>query len=434
MLKLQFDSKNRNLPLSDAAVQAKQTYLGRKDQFGYAQLPYLSEQLLAEIEDAKKYAAGMETFVLIGIGGSDLGARAIVNALLSQYQKQIYFCGDTTDPKSLLDLSAELDLSKTLFLVISKSGNTIEQGTSFLYFRELITTQLGKDAVTKHIMFLTDPETGTLRKLAREQGYPTMNIPSNVGGRYSVLSSVGMLPASLIGTDVSKFLAGAKDMSELINSSDSESDPALKYADWQYRDAKVGKNITVFMPYEYGLTEFARWFKQLWAESLGKKHNLQGEVVNNGTTPVQAIGPVDQHSQLQLFNEGPDDKNFTMLVATNAQRDINVPADLADLPDFEFLAGKSMHEILNGEFATTLYALQKNGRSTCTIEVPVVDEYYLGMLFYFFEQAVVYLGAMYNIDPFDQPGVEMSKNAMYGILGKEGYEKDKAEFEAFSAQ
>lgn len=411
---------NSNSALAQPAGSAREQFLTDKASLAFAQLPYQEEALLRELTEAEKYAEGMDTFVVIGIGGSDLGTRTVVNALLSNYQRRIYFAGDTTDPKQLVDLSAELDLAKTLFIVVSKSGNTVEPAAAFIYFQDLANQQLGAETAVKHFVLLTDAHSGSLRKLASDKGYPSV-VHGEVGGRYSVLSTVGMLPAHYLGLNVAEFLRGARELADQLVQSASNQDFALSYAVWLFQQAQSGKNINVLIPYAYGLTEFSMWFKQLWAESLGKN--------NSGTTPYNVVGPAFQHSTLQLFNEGPDDKMFTFITAKRARQDVNLPPDAAGLADFQFLAGRSFQEILTGEYETTSFALRKYGRQMATLEIDQLDEYNLGQLFYFFELVTLYSGYMYRVNPFDQPGVELSKNAMFGLLGKPGFEQYRDEFQ-----
>jgi len=414
---------------------AKQKFMTEKSQLAFANLPHDFENLKKELAKVDEYSKNFNTIVVIGVGGSDLGARALHRALNHQYHnqtaaKKLYFTGDTTDPESISDLVDVLDLSQTLFIVISKSGNTIEQSSAFVFFRNLVITNLGVGEELNHFVLLTDAETGTLRKIANEKGYKTLT-HGPVGGRFSVLSTVGMIPAHLIGLDVSQFLKGAQDLDLQLSSSDISNDLVMQYVATQYIYYKQGKNISVMMPYVYALADFAKWYQQLWAESLGKKLDNDGKVVFEGFTPTAALGPVDQHSQLQLYNEGPNDKFITLLVSENSRKDLRLPENFYGIEVFEFMKGRSFHDILKFALETTAFSLTRNDRPNVTITIPQIDEYHLGQLFYFFEVATAYMGYLLNINPFDQPGVELSKNAMYGVLGKEGYEEVKKEFEDY---
>lgn len=422
------------LAMKNELMRVKKSF--HDSELGFQKLPYNYDDIKNDLDKIDKLAEEMESIVVIGIGGSDLGTRAVQKALNHQYHNQVtkngkklYFAGDTTDPEAISDLLDVLNLEKTLFLVVSKSGNTIEQASVFVYVRDLYVNK--KADPTKHFVFITDPKTGTLRELSEKSGYQTISIPSDVGGRFSVLSSVGVIPAHLMGVDVEQLLKGARELDEYIYKSDWDKDSILQYVGVKYLYYKGDKKISVMMPYQYSLYEFAKWYQQLWAESLGKKLDNEGQEVYEGMTPVAAVGPVDQHSQLQLYNDGPNDKVFTFIRAEESRKDLKLPENYEGMEPFTFFKGRNFQEILNYEQETTAFALTKNGRPNTTISIPKVDAYHLGQLFYFFEVAVSYFGFLLNINTFDQPGVELSKNAMYGVLGKEGYDKEKAEFEEY---
>jgi glucose-6-phosphate isomerase len=429
-------SKDELSSVNEIMLSAKQKFL--KDDLSFKKLPYEYDNLKVDLENATKYAEGMDTIVVIGIGGSDLGARALHRAINSQYhnqlvetkkinQKKIYFSGDTTDPESISNLAEILDFEKTLFLIVSKSGNTIEPSSVFAYFRDLyISKNLD---IYKHFVFLTDPKSGTLRDIANTSGYKTL-IHGEVGGRFSVLSSVGSVPAHLVNIKVDKLLEGARDLDKHIQ--EEEMDIVLNYIAAKYLYYKKhNKTISVIMPYQYSLYEVGKWYQQLWGESIGKRLDLQNNEVYAGQTPVALLGPVDQHSQLQLLNEGPNDKFITFIKAENSRQNLNLPENYNGVEQFEFLKGHNFQEILNYELETTAFALTKNQRPNCTITIPQIDEYHLGQIFYFFEVATAYMGYLLNINPIDQPGVELSKNAMYGVLNKGGYEEIKKDFEEY---
>jgi len=425
----------------------KEKFAAAKSSYGFVNLPGSWEKLSTELDVFAKLVEPYKAVVIIGIGGSDLGGKAIMQALKSTFhnqdlaagkgnsvEKQVYFAGDTTDPTILLELKSQLNLKETVFVVISKSGNTVEQASNFVYFRELVKAQAGGENITKQFIFLTDEKSGALRALANEYGFPALSIPADVGGRFSVLTIVGMAAAKILGLDAAQFLKGAGDIEAELASASAETDMALQFAGINHLHSQAGRNILVTLPYLYKLHDFAMWFRQLWAESLGKKVNKQGQPAGTGTTPVVSVGPTFQHSQLQLYNEGPDDKLYSFIMAEQLPEDISLTGDYADLKDFAFLKDRSMSEILHGQLATTRFALSKHGRPSMTVSVPELNEYYLGQLFMFFEIATVYLGIMWDIDPFDQPGVELSKNAMYGVLGKAGYEDIAKEFNTFNQE
>lgn len=414
---------------------AKQKFLD--ESLGFKRLPTEWEKIKKDLERVDNLTKSKDTIVIIGIGGSDLGTRAIHRAVNGLYYnqnpkgKKIYFTGDTTDPEAITELEEVLNLKKTIFFVVSKSGNTIEQASVFTYFRSIVLANGLKD--TEHFVFLTDPTTGTLREIAVKDGYETFDIPSDVGGRFSVLSTVGVIPVHLVGINVEQLLKGALDLHKEIE--ETQTDIVSKYTELKLAAYKEDrKSISVLMPYQYSLYEFAKWYQQLWGESIGKKLNTKGEDVFEGQTPIAALGPVDQHSQLQLFNEGPNDKFFTLIKATQTLKALKTPENMNGLDQFNFFKGKSFQEILNYELDTTAFSLTRNKRPNVTLEIPQINEYFMGQLFYFFEVAVTLFGYALSINPFDQPGVELSKNAMYGVLGKAGYEEIGREFEEYSKE
>ncbi len=419
--------------LSVRMNEFKAQFNNEKGSFGFTKLPSSFKTLKSDLDKSNQWAENMRDIVVVGIGGSDLGARAIYSALKFKSDKlrNLYFMGDTTDPDAISEAVSQIDLSKSLFLIISKSGNTIEQASNFVYLRDLVIQKLGKGEELNHFIFLTDEKSGTLREIANNDGYKTISVPSDVGGRYSVLSSVGMVPSYLVRLNVEDFLKGASDLDMQNSAMKYNEDLALKYAALQFLYYKSGKNISVLMPYRYSLYEFAKWFRQLWAESLGKRLNNKGNEVFEGITPVAALGPTDQHSQLQLYNEGPNDKVITILGVQNSNNDIDLPNNFSHIEQYEFLKGKKFSEILKTEMQATSYILTKNSRPNCTITIDKLDEYHLGQLFYFYEVSCVYLGYFLEINPFDQPGVELQKDTVYGILGEKGYVKEKQDFDNF---
>lgn len=379
----------------------------------FAELPYQEEAGLKAIEHmAQRLREKFKAFIVIGIGGSDLGARAVHRALHHQFHntvsdKKIYFVGDTTDPVPLEEVMGIVHWEDTAIIVISKSGNTIEVMSSFLVLRDRLKKAVGHRYVD-HIVAVTDPETGILRQVVNEEGYASLpHLP--VGGRFSVLSSVGLFPLALTGLPIRDLLKGAKEMLE------EQSDFALDYALLQYAAYKEGKHVHVFMPYTYSLRELGFWFRQLWAESLGKAKNLDGDMVNVGPTPVAALGPTDQHSQVQLYREGPHDKTFTFLTVAKTH-DLHVPQDVPSVEGVQFLKGLSFNAILHAEQAGTEEALREVGRPTYTIELDRLDAHHLGGVIMFFELATAYMGSLLNIDPYDQPGVERGKELMHSRL------------------
>lgn len=396
-------------------------------QLGFTKLPY---QDVAEITAlADELRQEFSTFVVVGIGGSDLGARAVHRALNHQFYNlrstpQLFFFGDTTDPVVIQEVFDVIDLPKTAFIVISKSGNTVEQMSTFVWILHELNTKLGSGQAARHIVILTDHEKGTLRELVQEKGYRSLSVPDDVGGRFSVLSSVGLLPLALAGIDINHLLQGAAE----LNRYDTETTPEngnmmALYAGLQIWNYQQNRPISVLMAYSYSLREFGFWFRQLWAESLGKKNDLAGTVVNVGPTPIAALGPTDQHSQVQLYMEGPADKVFTFIGVETLSTNMTLPETFPEHETINYLRGHSFQEILHAELQSTMHALATEGRPSCLLTIPMLDAYHLGQLLYFFELAVTYAGALLNINTFDQPGVEIGKNYMYGLLGRPGYEE-----------
>ena len=263
--------------------------------------------------------------------------------------------------------------------------------------------------------------------LAKEQGYDTFYIPEGVGGRFSELCPVGLLPAAVVGIDIAKMLEGAKYMDQLCRTPNVYSNPALMSALLQYLSMKKGKNISVMMPYADSLKYIADWYCQLWAESLGKAVDNDGNTVNVGQTPVKALGVTDQHSQVQLYAEGPFDKVITFIEVENFRSKYVIPGGLEQLPNVSFLSGNTLNDLMAKELYATRYALTKQKRSNYTIVLDKVDEFNLGALLYLFQMQTAYCGAMLNINTYDQPGVEEGKNATYALFGRKGYEQKAKE-------
>lgn len=394
----------------------------------FRKLPYdnLLIKLLGKLNNILK--KNFKNLVIVGIGASDLGARAIIRTLAGRYNTQlksrglnIYFAGNTTDPQVLDDLIKILDLKKTAFFIVSRSGSTIEPMVSFLYFRKKVIEAVGQKKAQKHFIISTLPNKNPLSDIAQKEGYLNLaHYPG--GGRYSVLSVNGLLPASAAGFDIKKMLAGAKVIDKISQSNNLNVNIPFVFAALQYLAYKKRKqNISVLMPYNYYLNEFAFWFRQLWAESLGKD--------KLGITPIAALGPTDQHSQLQLYIEGPHDKIITFVIAEKYKHDLRVPK--TSNKEMSYLGGHSFNKILNIEYKATSVSLMKNKRPNGTIYLPELNEFYLGQLFFFFEMAAVYLGELLGINVFDQPGVEHSKKYMYGLLGRKGFTKEAKEIKKY---
>jgi glucose-6-phosphate isomerase len=330
------------------------------------------------------------------------------------------------DPVTIGAQLDRLDLATTLFIVTSKSGGTAETMAQYLVVRARL--EAAGFSPRHHFVFVTDPEKGALRRIAREEAIPTAAVPPNVGGRFSVLSPVGVLPAALTGMDVSGLLAGAADMRERCRTSQWSSNPAGVFAVLQWlADTQLGRQSHVFMPYADGLADMAAWFVQLWAESLGKV-TANGRHV--GPTPIASLGATDQHSQVQLFMEGPNDKTVTFVTVADALGDLAIPALHADIPDLAYLGGHSLGELLAVEYRATAGALAARGRMNMTISLDRLDAWHLGGLFMLLEIATAFAGDLYGVNAFDQPGVELGKRFTYGMFGRPGFDDDKAAWDA----
>jgi glucose-6-phosphate isomerase len=331
---------------------------------------------------------------------------------------------DNVDPDETAALLGRLDLRRTLFNVVSKSGSTGETMADYLVVAEKLEAMLGREAMAKHLVFTTDPAGGALRHMGGLMGVPMFEIPPGVGGRFSVLSPVGLLPAALTGMDVPALLKGASDMSAHLVETEGWDNPACAFAGIQYLHHTVfDRRVSVMMPYSARLRDFADWFRQLWAESLGKAVDRQGRTVNTGPLPVKSLGVTDQHSQLQLYAEGPDDKVITFLGVREFEHTIPIPAPGEEAASLGYLGGHTITDLMWAEQKGTAWALARKGRPSLTLTLPRVDAYHVGGLIYLLEMATAVSGELYDIDAFDQPGVELSKQATYALMGRPGFEE-----------
>ena len=406
---------------------------------GWMELPYNQTQIIA---DVKKAAADVrkefDTFVVLGIGGSALGPIAVQQALNHLRYNELpaakrggpkLYVEDNIDPERMQSLLDIIDVKTTCFNIITKSGATAETMSQYLIISELLKKEVGA-GWQKHIIATTDVEKGNLIKLSKAEGFRLFYIPASVGGRFSELCPVGLLPAAVCGIDIEAMIAGAKAMDERCKNDDVWQNPALLQAVLQYIAMQdMDTNVQVVMPYADSLKYMADWFCQLWAESLGKNVTRKGMAVNVGQTPTKALGVTDQHSQLQLYTEGPYDKIITFLKVGTFRNNAPIPHGCEEFPDVAFLGGKSLNQLLNAELAGTEYALYRAGRMSQTITLPEVNAHTIGQLLYFFQMATAYAGELFDIDAFNQPGVEESKIASYAVLGNESekYAKKRRE-------
>lgn len=395
-------------------------------------LGYNEETLWYVKEYAAMVKGRFENVLVLGIGGSALGGMAMTEALLKPYwnllseeqrdgMPRIFFL-DNIDPDTMTGLLDFLDLSKTLVNVITKSGSTAETMSQFMIVKDRLEKELG-DNYRYNIVATTDKRTGILRQIAEQEGYKTFVVPDDVGGRFSVFSAVGLLPMALVGIDIDAVVNGIKDMDLALKNTDIKENIAAQNALIHYlMDTKKGKNISVMMPYSSRLKYVSDWYVQLWAESLGKNKDNEGNDVHVGPTPIKALGATDQHSQIQLYNEGPNNKIINFIRVENFDNILEIP-NIFEYTGINYLAGKTVNRLMNAEADSTRVALADYERPTVTISIPKVDAYNLGQLLYMFEVQTAIAGALYNINTFNQPGVEQAKNYTYALMGRAGYEE-----------
>lgn len=409
----------------------------RAGELGFVALPADDGARKAVQEVADSFAQWFEDLVVVGIGGSSLGGRALADALLGTHWNEIsaedrehyprlHFL-ENADPESVASLLRRIDPRRTLFNIVSKSGSTAETMALFLVLEEVVEAAVGAEKARGHFLFTTDPEEGVLRRLARERGIPALAIPPAVGGRFSVLSPVGLLPAAVVGVELEAFLGGAADMLQRCRNPSLIENPAgilstLLHA----HDLELGQSIHVLMPYGDRLRSLALWFQQIWAESLGKARRTDGSpagpTAGTGPTPLAALGAVDQHSLLQLFMEGPRDKVVLFLRVREPAASVPIPSRHPGEPALSYLGGHTLEALLEAERRATAEALRAAGRPSALLEVERMDARALGGIFMLFQVATVYAAALYDVNPLDQPGVEAGKRFAYGLLGRSGVE------------
>ena len=425
----------------DKALKAHENIMKEEAEgkMGFMELPHEQQEVVEELKaTAEELKDKFDNFVVLGIGGSALGNIAVQTAVndphynLFEEARNGYprlFVSDNVDPEGIKALLDKLDPKKTLFNVISKSGSTAETMSQFLLARKFVADAVGEENVGEHFIATTSKDSGYLIEIAEREDMKKFFIPDNVGGRFSVLTPVGLLSAAMTGVDIEKLLEGAAYMDQICRKADFWENPALVNGLIQYLAYKKGKVMSVMMPYSDRLRDVADWYRQLWAESLGKEVDRQGKTVNVGPTPIKALGATDQHSQAQLYMEGPFDKIITFLEVENFAEELEIPGAYEDLDGLGYLGGHSFAELINTEKWATELALNKRKRMNQTLKVPEVNEFTLGQLFYFFEFQTAVTGELLNINTFNQPGVELGKNYTYGIFGRDGYQEKKEEYD-----
>lgn len=407
----------------------------RKDKkYGFYDLHRDTASFAACKETAAHFSSfGYENLVVLGIGGSALGITALTAALKPPYYNQLsrsgrkgcprLFVMDNIDPVTFRAMIRLCPPKKTLFNVISKSGETAETMCQLMIVIDQIEKKLGKEAMKDHVVVTTSPEgpnapKSLLHPVAKAYGLKTFSIPLNVGGRFSVFSPVGMFPAAMLGMDLDALAAGCAAMDARCSVGSLTENPAYLRAAVHYlMDTAKGKNISVMMPYADGLRYVSDWYCQLWAESLGKRYSLEGEEVFTGQTPVKALGATDQHSQVQLYREGPNDKIFNILEVQRFDNTLKIPETLSDIPELAYLRNTSMNKLMAAELRGTVDALKESHRPVLKITLPKLNAHSVAQVLYMLEVETAMAGRLYNINTFDQPGVEAGKVIARRIMG-----------------
>lgn len=413
----------------------------------FYELPYAEDvSTVKETADSllEEMGKDFENLLVIGIGGSSLGGIALLKALTHPFYNELppesritprVFYAENIDPDEIKGLFDILDPEKTVINVISKSGTTAEPMANFLLFQKFMTEKIGEDRFNRQVVATTDPNKGTLREIADERGWRTLKVPDGVGGRFSVLSPVGLFPAYVAGIDIDALLEGAALMDGICTEDELTKNPAYLNAVIHFHlHTRRGINMAVLMPYSTALGEISGWYRQLLAESLGKKYGLTGEVVYAGQTPIKSVGAVDQHSQIQLYREGPYDKVITILSVTNFNNFLNIPSIYENHEGLAYLGGHTLNELFEAEKNATILALVKSGRPNIEISLPEINPYTIGQLLYLYEVQTVFAGYLYGVNSLDQPGVEAGKQYTYGMLGRKGFEDKRKEAEEFPAR
>lgn len=403
------------------------------DYLGWVDLPnnYDKEEFARIQKSVEKIKNDSEVLLVIGIGGSYLGARAAIEMLnhsfynsLSKEQRQapqVIFVGNNISSTYMKDLHDLLEGKDFSINVISKSGTTTEPALAFRIFRKLLEEKYGKSEAKQRIYATTDKARGALKTLATEEGYESFIIPDDVGGRYSILTAVGLLPIAVTGVDIEAMMKGAQAASEDFGKSELEENPAYQYAAVRNVLYNKGKTIEMLINYEPGLQYFAEWWKQLFGESEGKDQK--------GIYPSSANFSTDLHSLGQYVQEGRRDIFETVINVETPRHELTIEEEESDLDGLNYLAGKSVDFVNKKAFQGTMLAHTDGGVPNLVVNIPKMDEYTLGYLVYFFEKACAMSGYLLGVNPFDQPGVEAYKVNMFALLGKPGFEEKKAELE-----
>ncbi len=403
------------------------------DYLGWIDLPvnYDQEEFSRIEKAAEKIRNDSDVLLVIGIGGSYLGARAAIEMLQHSFYNvlpkekrrspQIIFAGNNISSTYMMDIIDLLEGKDFSINVISKSGTTTEPAIAFRIFRKILEEKYGAEEARKRIYATTDKAKGALKTSANEEGYETFVIPDDIGGRYSVLTAVGLLPIAVSGADIQAMMKGAADAREDFSKSELDENPAYQYAAVRNILYNKGKTIEMLVNYEPALQYFAEWWKQLYGESEGKDQK--------GIFPASANFSTDLHSLGQYIQEGRRDLFETVIKVEKPRRGLTIEAEDKDLDGLNYLAGKTVDFVNDKAFEGTLLAHTDGGVPNLIVSVPALDEYHFGYMVYFFEKACAMSGYLLGVNPFDQPGVEAYKVNMFALLGKPGFEEKKAELE-----
>ena len=400
------------------------------DKLGWLDLPVnYDKKEFAQIKEAAEFIKkNADVLIVIGIGGSYLGARAVIEGcksanynLLTKDTPQIFFIGNSISPSSLNEVLMLCKDKEIAVNVISKSGNTTEPAIAFRVFRELINSKYSPQEAAKRIFCTTDKNKGTLKALADKEDYKTFVVPDDIGGRYSVLTAVGLLPIAVAGVDIDRLMKGAECAMNELNSEDINN-PAIKYAAIRNCLYEKGKSIECFVSYEPSMAMFNEWLKQLFGESEGKD--------GKGLFPTSTVFSTDLHSLGQFIQDSGAGVLFESVIKfNNTENDYIIKTDDENADGLNFLAGEKMSAVNEKARLGTLLAHTEGGVANLVFEFDRLDEFNLGYLIYFFEKACAVSGYILGVNPFDQPGVESYKKNMFALLGKPGYEDEKERLE-----
>ena len=402
--------------------------------YGFYDL-YKHDAVFQDVKDTATglLAEGFENLVILGIGGSALGTTALVTALLPPYYNLLskrarggaprIFVMDNIDPVTFRQMMKLCPPKKTLYNVISKSGDTAETVTQLLLVVEALEKAVGAENMKRHLVLTTNPRgehgahASLLHPVGDAYGLKEFAVPKNVGGRFSVFSPVGMFPAAMLKMDIDGMREGCASMDPRCSVPSLQDNPAYLRAAVHYlADTQKGKCMSVMMPYADSLRDVADWYRQLWAESLGKRYSLDGQEVFAGQTPIKSLGATDQHSQVQLYREGPNDKIFTMIEVSRFDKTLKIPSVLNQVPQFGYLKGQSMNTLMAAELRGTMDALKASARPVIKVVLPKVNAHTVAQLLYMLEVETAMAGRLYNVNTFDQPGVEEGKKIARALM------------------